>query len=121
MNFKGLSGRLSGIMPGVYAVTWRTKQAGVFQTNFQDVLLPRARRRRLTKDEQLQASALSAKRTRTWELFRDVINGVNANAPVPKAGDQIVEADGTMWIMRFVNVQLDGGVYGCICEQGVGL
>lgn len=121
---KNLGLHLSSVMPGIEAVTLKSRSSSD-QTTFTSYSLGRARRRRLTKEEQTIADMLSsrrdlmlgARRSLTWEFYQFALDA--ASAPAPKIGDVIVDNVGTSWVVQKVGWQLLEQVYGCLCQAGV--
>jgi hypothetical protein len=114
------------VMPGVEGpITFKSRNASN-QATFTSYTVGRARRRRLTKDETLQADMLGsrrdvmlgARRTAVWEFLKDDLDAVSAT--YPKVSDQFTDTQGVTWtIVQPIGFQLNQQIFAALAQVNV--
>ena len=96
-------------------------ESGTFRTlidpdlgTYTTVALAHLGRRQPTKD-QLDSAHIAADAENA--LFQVWASELEADDVVPKVGDQIVDADGEVWVIRLVKARLFTTRYHCVCTK----
>ncbi len=109
--------RLRRIMPGKEPITFRSRNYAANSTPFTDYLLAQAKQFKGVTTHEGPDNSVPVTRC-TWLLWAELIEA--AQAPAPKNGDMIVQADGTAWIVKSRDVKMFDNDYGLECIQKVG-
>lgn len=105
MNPKQIGNRLGGIVPGQEALTLTSLSS----SGSASVSIPRARRRPLTRKDQLTVGANVGE---TWVKFQ-----IYVPSTAPKVGDKLTDASGVVYEIREVEARTVHDVYNPICIQ----
>jgi hypothetical protein len=100
------------IMPRQETVTYKPANVGVPSS------VPGARQRPLSLDEQEAAGIDIEIVTCLWILPAATLVGANGAPIVPKLGDSITQADGTLWFVEKADSALLKAEYKCASTRG---